>query len=332
MPRRVVVDTDPGIDDALAILLALRSPEVNVVGLTVVAGNVVVDQGTQNALAVLGAAGVPQIPVYRGASHPLQGRLTTATHFHGSDGLGDLGLHGTAQPRPEAALDFLLHAAEDGAGPLTVLALGPLTNLALACRADPTWAGRLDRLVIMGGAMGVPGNVTPVAEANFYSDPEAAAIVMASGTPITLVGLDVTGQAEVPLRRFAAARTWARVSNGADPIAGLAVALLDYYIGVVPDPGWAGPALHDPLAVAVACQPDLVETKRVKVEVETAGDVTRGQSVAWLSGRREQLVDCGDHDDVIGYEPVAGNVDVALTLEQERFFDLFFRRLGLEQS
>src|SRR5439155_19621457 len=139
---RVILDVDPGVDDALAILLALRSPELDVVGITTVAGNVVVEQGTRNALAVVEATGA-KVPVYRGAERPLHGRLTTATLFHGADGLGDLGIepkHATAAPG--SAVEFLLDAGRSS-GPTTIVALGPLTNLALACEADPSWPKRI---------------------------------------------------------------------------------------------------------------------------------------------------------------------------------------------
>src|SRR5437773_8459284 len=172
---RVILDVDPGVDDALAILLALRSPEIDVVGVTTVAGNVVVEQGTRNALAVVEAAGA-SVSVYRGAERPLQGRLTTATLFHGADGLGDLGIEPTRTAAASAsALEFLLHAAGSDE-PTTIVALGPLTNIALACEADPLWPKRIERTVAMCGAVSGPGNVTAVAEANCYADPEAAAI------------------------------------------------------------------------------------------------------------------------------------------------------------
>src|SRR6266545_3137708 len=152
---RVILDVDPGVDDALAILLALQSPELDVVGITTVAGNVVVERGTRNALAVVEVAGA-SVPVYRGAARPLQGRLTTATLFHGSDGLGDLGVEPKqATAVPGSAVDFLLDAAHT-AEPTTVVALGPLTNLALACEADPEWATRVDRIVAMCGAVSGP--------------------------------------------------------------------------------------------------------------------------------------------------------------------------------
>lgn len=323
---RVVLDVDPGIDDALAILLALRTPAIELAGITTVCGNVLVDQGTRNALAVLSAAGAEGIEVHRGADRPLLRRLTTATFFHGADGLGSTGLPASSVPaRPPSAAEFLLEAAGYADAPLTLVALGPLTNLALACQLDSQWARRLDRLIIMGGAVRVPGNVTPVAEANIYVDPEAAAIVLASGARITLVGLDVTMRAALSEGRFRSVRELAR--NAQDPVARLAAALLDYYVAMSVSIGHPDVALHDPLALAVACWPELISTRRVRVEVECSGSLTRGQTVAWLGGTRERLEDRGDYDDAVGVEPVEGNIDVALEVDAERFLDLFVSRV-----
>lgn len=323
---RVVLDVDPGIDDALAILLALRSPEIELVGLTTVFGNVLVDQGTRNALALLAAVGAAGVEVHRGADRPLAGRATTATFFHGADGVGNIGLpESPVTAFPPAAAEFLVAAAAEDAEPLTLIALGPLTNLAAACRLDPGWVARLERLIIMGGAVGVPGNVTPVAEANFYADPEAAAIVLASGAPITLVGLDVTMRAAISETRFGAVRERAHAAT--DPVARVAAALLDYYVRMAVSIGHPKAALHDPLAVAVAFCPDLITTRCVHVEVECAGTFTRGQTVAWVSGTRERLEDRGDYCDVVGIEPVPGTIDVALEVDADRFLDLFVERV-----
>jgi purine nucleosidase len=321
---RAILDVDPGVDDALAILLALRSPELDVAGITTVAGNVVVEQGTRNALAIVEAAGA-EVPVYRGADRPLQGRLTTATLFHGSDGLGDLGIrpvHATAEPK--SAEDFLLEAVRSDE-PTIVVALGPLTNLAHACRLDPTWPRRVHCIVAMCGAVRGPGNVTAVAEANCYADPEAAAIVFGSGAPIVMVPLEVTLRAALSRERFAETQQRSRH----DPPARLALSLLNFYLSTASRLGSPEAALHDPLAVAVACVPDLVKTRRVRVDVELDGSLTRGQTVAWLSGRRELVRSEGDHDDVVGIEEVVGNVDVALEVDAEGFRGLFLERVLL---
>lgn len=321
---RAILDVDPGVDDALAMLLALSSPELDVVGVTTVAGNVVVEQGTKNALAVLESAGV-DIPVYRGADRPLQGRLTTATLFHGADGLGDLGLEPLRSwPAPGSAAEFLC-AAVEGDEPTVVIALGPLTNLALACRMDSAWPSRVHRIVAMCGAVAGPGNVTPVAEANCYADPEAAAIVLASGAPILMVPLEVTTQASLSRERLDSALQNVRD----DPSARLARSLLDFYLDMASRLGSTTAALHDPLAVAAACMPDLVKTRRLRVDVELNGSLTRGQTVAWLNGRKERTESRGDHDDVVGIEEVEGKVDVAFEVDADRFLDLFLERVLL---
>jgi purine nucleosidase len=323
---RVVLDTDPGVDDALALLLALRSPEVDLIGVTTVAGNVLVDRGTRNARAILAVAGRSDVRVYQGADRPLVGRLTTATYFHGATGLGDLDLPDDPSLAGDCSgPEFLARAAQESETPLTVVAVGPLTNLALACRLDPGWPSRVERIVIMGGAVSVPGNVTPVAEANFYSDPEAAAVVLTSGAAITLVGLDVTMQTRLSIERWHASR--AQTQRASDPAATAAAGLLDFYTARAAALGVIGPALHDPLAIAVVFQPDLVAVRRLPVQVECVGVHTRGQTVAWMGGMRERLVDCGDHDDVVGVEPIQGNVDVCLEVDGERFLELFLGRL-----
>ena len=320
---RVVLDTDPGVDDALALLLALRCPELQLVGVTTVAGNVGVEQGSRNARAILAAAGANDVFVCQGADRPLAGRLTTASYFHGEDGLGGLALPDAPELTSGGpAAEFLVGAAI-AAEPLTVIAIGPLTNLAHACRLDPRWPARVERIVVMGGAIGA-GNVTPVAEANVHADPEAAAIVLGSGAPITLVTLDVTMQAPLPPSRWQAVRA-AHAGLTATHAERAATALLDFYMTRTMDSG--GPALHDPLAVAVACDPSLVTTGHLKVAVECQGEHTRGQSVVWAAGERERTVDRGDHDDVAGLEPVEGTIDVAFEVDADRFLDFFLSRL-----
>ena len=175
----------------------------------------------------------------------------------------------------------------------------------------------------MCGAVSGPGNVTAVAEANCYADPEAAAIVLASGARILMVPLEVTNRAAITRERFDLAR-------GASPdraVSGLASALLDFYINMASGLGSTSAALHDPLALAAACLPDLVVTQRLHVDVELQGTHTRGQTVAWLGGRRERVEPRGDHDDVVGIDDVQGNVDVAVDVDAERFLDLFLERV-----
>lgn len=203
MPRRVIIDTDPGIDDALALILALQSPELCVDAITTVSGNVHVDLATQNALTVLGLFPLERRPlVAKGADRPLARPLSTAVHVHGDDGLGGLSRLRTAAGHrryppastalsPLDAVTCLLDRIRQAPGELTLVALGPLTNLAHALRRDASVVRHLAGVVIMGGAVTVPGNVTPVAEFNVYVDPEAAQEVFSAALPLTLIGLDV---------------------------------------------------------------------------------------------------------------------------------------------
>src|SRR5947199_5794250 len=196
MPRQLVIDTDPGTDDAVAILLALASLELEVLGLAAVAGNVALAATERNARAVCELAGRPGIPVYAGCPRPIDGRLVSAAYFHAEHGLGRLTLPEPGTPlRPEHAVAFLIETLRQAEpGTVTLCALGPLTNIAVALVMAPDIAGRIAELVLMGGASHALGNITPSAEFNIHADPQAAAIVFSSGIPITMVPLEVTHQ------------------------------------------------------------------------------------------------------------------------------------------
>jgi purine nucleosidase/pyrimidine-specific ribonucleoside hydrolase len=272
----VLIDTDPGIDDALALLLAFRSPEWRVEAVTTVAGNVPAELGTANARRLAGIAGVAPV-VAAGAREPLAGPLITATHIHGDDGLG-----GLARELPEApvpahagdAADLLIACARRWPGELVVVALGPLTNLALALERDrPALAG-VRAVVAMGGSAALGGNVTAAAEFNVFVDPEAAAAVLTARLPLTLVPLDVTSQVVWPAARID--RLPGRSDGSA---AGFAGALAGRGLALARAAGHEGIVLHDPLAVAVALDPSLVEAPLLPVAVETTGKLTRGATV-----------------------------------------------------
>jgi purine nucleosidase len=323
---KIILDVDTGADDALAILLAARSPEVELVGCTAVAGNVPVEQTTRNTLAVLEIAGRPDLPVARGAAHPLVRRLTTATFIHGPQGLGQVELPPSdSQPIQQAAPAFLVEMANKFQGELSVVATGPLTNLALALLIDPEFGRKLKKLVIMGGAVRCPGNITPAAEANFYNDPEAAQAVLQCGAKITLVGLDVTDKTVLKWSELAHLDTTpARL----EPASRLALDILRYYCASMPE--YAGAHLHDPLAMGVAIWPELVQTERMQVEVETAGKLTRGLSLGFHRVGRETMVDMGEYDDATGMEyAYVSNADVCLQVDAPGFIKLFRERLGL---
>lgn len=279
MTRRVIIDCDPGVDDALALLLAHGSPELEVAAVTVVGGNQTLEKVTRNALALAEAIGL-DAPVAAGAAHPLERDPQTAGHVHGDTGLGLLELsEAQSQLSDEHAVDLIIREAMTSApGTLTLIALGPLTNLALAVQKRPEIVGRLREVVLMGGAIAA-GNITPVAEFNVAVDPEAARIVFAAGWPVTMVGLDVTHQA---LATPEVERSFAQLGTDAGQIA---VDLISSYRAAYRDnQAFADPPCHDPVAVARVIRPDLLTVRRAPVAIECAGELTTGMTVVDLRG------------------------------------------------
>ena len=319
MTTPVLIDTDPGIDDALAILLALGSPEISVEAITTVAGNVGVDLGTANAFRVLDVARPHHRPrVARGAAGPLVGPLITAAHFHGDDGLGNLGRLREADGRPRYTepshtlemldgADLILETADRFAGRLVVVALGPLTNVALALQRDRGRLAQAARIVVMGGAVAVPGNVTPTAEFNIHVDPEAASAVFASGLPVELVPLDVTRRVVLT-----AADLGAALARHGGPTARFIQDFTAHAFDFEAQQGDGSMALHDPLAVGVALDPSLVTLEPLHVVVECEGRLTRGMTVADRRPRRT------------GPGPTCR---AALEVDAPRFLRLFLERV-----
>ncbi len=266
MSTRLIIDTDPGVDDAMAILMALAVPELEVVGLTTVFGNAATEVTTVNALRLLEVAGRTDIPVARGADRPLTTDYLGPVPFvHGHNGLGDAAVADPARtPVAASAARFIVDTVRAAPGEITLLAVGPLTNLALAIEVDPEIVGLVDQVVVMGGNAFVPGNATPVAEANINNDPEAADLVFGAGWPITMVGLDVTHR--VNLRGEAIDRITSREGHGA----ALLRAALPLYRGFFEDTnGIDGIFVHDPTAVAFLLDPDAFEIGSWPVRVET---------------------------------------------------------------
>ena len=277
MVTNVLVDADPGVDDALALTTALGHPDVSVVGLTTVAGNTTLENATRNALSVLTMAGRTDVPVASGCERPLVGYLTTAEQVHGEGGLrGDL-------PTPEAApvdahaADFIVDAAREHGDDLVIASIGPPTNLALALAKDPVLPDRVADIYLMGGAFRGPGNVTPAAEANFYNDPEAASRTVEDADP-RLVGLDVTERATVPRGRI-------RGDTDAGPARTLTGPLatvdewLDYPEDSLDFRADGAHVVHDTAVIADVAA-GVLDFERYAVEVDTSGGPSRGASVA----------------------------------------------------
>ncbi|GAB4458241.1 MAG: nucleoside hydrolase [Anaerolineae bacterium] len=305
--KHIILDTDPGIDDALAILLALASPEVRLEALTVTMGNCATPQGVNNALSVLELAGATHIPVAPGLDRPLIQPLLTAPETHGSTGLGYARLPPPKQyAANQHAVDLLIERIMAARGEITLVAVAPLTNLALALRREPAIVEAVREVIIMGGAIRHEGNTTPLAEFNVYVDPHAAHIVYHSGLPITLVPLDVTyqcilTQADVdrllavdsPITRFVADSTRFYME------------FHDEYQGI------QGCVINDPLALALTFAPDLVETRPLHVTVDIHSPLSLGKTMA----------------DFYGMWAKPPNMQVALNAQPRRFIELFLERI-----
>ena len=295
-PRKIIIDTDPGQDDAVAILLALASPELEVLGITAVAGNVPLPLTAKNARMVCELAGRPDIRIFAGCDRPMQRKLVTAEYVHGKTGLDGIALPDPVMPLQEAhAVDFLIETLrEEAPGTVTLCPLGPLTNIATAFTRAPDIVSRVAEIVLMGGAYFEVGNVTPAAEFNIFVDPEAAAIVFRSGVPLVVAPLDVTHQALTTRARVEAFR-------GLGTRVGHAVASwTDFFERFdMAKYGSEGAPLHDPCVIAYLLQPDLFTGRHVNVEIETQGALTLGMTVAdwWrVTGREANAMFLGGID------------------------------------
>lgn len=296
-PRKIIIDTDPGQDDAVAILLALASPEeIEVLGITAVAGNVPLELTARNARMVCELAGRPEIRVFAGCDRPLGRALVTAEHVHGKTGLDGPTLPEPTMPLQDGhGVDFIIDTLRSEAPcTVTLCPLGPLTNVATALQRAPEIAGRIQQIVLMGGAYFEVGNITPAAEFNIYVDPQAADIVFRSGIDIAVMPLDVTHKALVTRPRNEAFRALGtRV--------GVAVAqMTDFFERFDKEKyGSAGAPLHDPCVTAYLIAPDLFSGRRVNVEIETQSELTMGMTVAdwWgVTDRSPNALFMGDID------------------------------------
>ncbi len=279
MRKKVILDVDTGIDDAIGIMLASRSPELEIIGITVVAGNAELSNTFTNTLKICDFINLDNIPVAAGMSKPLFRELLTAKHVHGITGLGGANLPPTElSPSPQHAVDFLISTLLGSEEQITIIATAPLTNLAMAILREPKIKDRIEEIFIMGGAIGL-GNITPSAEFNIYVDPEAAHIILTSGIPITMIGLDVTNKA------LLTAKYLKEIETRKTPMAKLLFHLLSFLLQFhTKTEKRRGCPLHDPCAVAAAIDRDLFVTKHVWVDVETESTLTRGRTVCDLKG------------------------------------------------
>lgn len=304
--RKIILDCDPGHDDAIAILLAAGNPNVELVGITTVAGNAEVEKTTKNALQVCEIAGIANVPVFKGSGQPLIRKRETAPSIH-----GDSGMDGPVLPEPKKtaehghAVDFIIQKLMESDGDITLVPVGPLTNIAMAMRREPAILSKIQEIVLMGG--GTFGNWTPAAEFNIFVDAEAAKVVFDSGVPITVMGLDLTHQA------LATREVCSRIAQIENRAGKFVSELLEFFRETYLDVfGFEHPPVHDVCSVAYCIDPTVVETKRVRVDVETKGEFTYGMTAVDLLG-------------VTGREP---NVNFAMKLDHTKFWDMVIEALN----
>jgi inosine-uridine nucleoside N-ribohydrolase len=319
--KRVIIDTDPGVDDAFAILLALNSPELKIEALTVVPGNVEGKQGLENALKIASLANRCDLTIAGGAQHPLNQKLITAQYWHGRNGLAGVELpEPKCKADPRFGPDLIIELVHKYPHEITLIPVGPLTNIALAVSKDPSIVPLVKDIVIMGGSI-TGGNVNGAAEANIYNDPEAAAIVFNAGWMVTMIGSDV-GERTLILRKHVA-----DLDSQHGPESDFVAKLADYYLSASEKSGYSGAAMYDPLAVATAIDPTLVTLKDMHVDVETKGEFTRGETVANRMGYDEKNVLHGDHYEIDGLVPLKPNARVCTASNADRFLQLFVSRI-----
>jgi purine nucleosidase len=306
MPKRIIIDTDPGVDDAFTFLLALASPEIQLEALTTTQGNVTVEKATRNALAVLELGRASHIPVVRGSVLPLVQPLRASAHVHGESGIGNAQLpEPQAKPVPGHAVDYLIERVLAEPNEISVFPIGPMTNIAMAIRKEPKFAKAVKELVIMGGAIQEAGNTTPLAEFNIYVDPHAAHIVFHSGIPITLIPLDVTHKCLLKPEHVD------RLMKIDSPISRFIKEAIEVYLQFSVERGFEGVALHDPLTLTTIIAPELLTLKEYYVDVDIAGGVSMGKTFA----------------DIFHVTKKPANLKVATDVRGEDFIELFLQRM-----
>jgi len=307
--RQIIIDTDPGQDDAVAIMLALASSELKVLGITTVAGNVPLELTERNALMICEAAGFPNVPVFRGNAEPLKRKLITAEHVHGKTGLDGMKLfEPTIQLQSTSAVDFIINTIrEHNSNTITLCPLGPLTNIAEALTKAPDIAVRIQQIVLMGGAYFEVGNVTPTAEFNIFVDPEAAHIVFRSGVPITVLPLDVTHKVLLTDERIL------RIASIGNQMGQEVANMASFYERFDKEKyGSNGAPLHDPTVIAYLLYPEIFSGRFINVEIETQSELTRGMTVADWWGVTDRVANA----------MFIGDVD------SDQFFEILIERLS----
>jgi purine nucleosidase len=311
-PRRIIIDTDPGVDDAFTFLLALASPEIKLEALTTTQGNVTVEKATRNALSVLELGNASHIPVAQGSVLPLVQPLRASAHVHGESGIGNAELpEPQATPVPGHAVDYLIDRVLSEPDEISIFPIGPMTNIAMAIRKEPRFAKAVRELVIMGGAIQEAGNMTPLAEFNIYVDPHAAHIVFHSGIPMTLIPLDVTHKCLLKQEHVD------RLMKVDSPVTRFLRDAIDVYLKASIQLGHEGCALHDPLTLATIIAPELLTMKEYYVDVDISGGVSMGKTFA----------------DIFNVTKKPANIKVAMDVRGEEFIELFLQRMEtLSQS
>jgi inosine-uridine nucleoside N-ribohydrolase len=319
--RKIIFDTDPGTDDAMALMLALNSPELDVRAITVVPGNVTAQQGLENALRMVSLANRCDIPIAAGAQHPLFQKLITAEFWHGKNGLANIELPASkCKVDSRFGPDLIIQMVHASPHELTLVPVGPLTNIALAVLKDPSIVPLVKEVIIMGGSIG-GGNVNAAAEANIYNDPEAAQIVFQAGWPLTMVGLDVGDKTLLSRKHLA------QLGQTHGAINDFMVQVASYLVDLSEKFGTGGTPMYDPLAVGVAIDATLVKAPDMHVDVETRGEFTRGETVANRHGLIERNVLHGDRYVIEGIDKVGPNAKVCADVDAERFLQLFISRV-----
>lgn len=319
--RKIIFDTDPGTDDALALMLALNSPELDVRAITVVPGNVTAKQGLENALRMVSLANRCDIPVAGGAQHPLFQKLITAEFWHGKNGLANIELPPSkCKADPHFGPDLIIKMIHAAPHEITLVPVGPLTNLALAIEKDPSIVPLVKEVILMGGSL-KGGNVNAAAEANIYNDPEAAQIVFQAGWPLTMVGLDVGDKTLLGQKQLE------QLASTHGPVNDFIYGVAKFLVELSEKFGASGTPMYDPLAVGVAIDSTLVNAQAMQVEVETKGEFTRGETVANRRNEIERNVLHGDRYIIEGLDKVAPNAKVCTEVQADRFLQLFVSRV-----